>query len=122
MAPKQKTKLKSPPQFPVKGKSHQQPDPVDYEDLYEWETHRDWDLLSFEEQATYIKQKGKEQTTMSRGSGSGGGATSQIPAATLVTLEILAQTCHDLGQALGLLSNNMTDLTKQVSLAVGTCP
>ena len=35
--------------------------PVDYEVLYEQETHRDWDLLSFEEQQQYIESKVAEE-------------------------------------------------------------
>ena len=54
--------------------------------------------------------------------GSGGGATGQTPQATPVKLEMLAQTCYDPGQALGLMFNNIADLTHQVNLVMGTHP
>ena len=105
---------------------HQTP-PVDYKVLYEQETHRDWDLLSFKEQQKYVeekvaeaeqrqrvRQKLSEQNMSNPAQASGSGM--QAPA-TPVTIESLAQMLQGLSQAMGIMVTNINDLTTNINLA-----
>ena len=109
--------------------------PVDYEVLYEQETHRDWDLLSFEEQQQYVEAKVAEEeqrktirqktshTSMSDPSqqASGSGAV-PAPPATPMTIEAMGHAIQSLMQAMNVMVTTVNTLTTTVNIATGVRP
>ena len=111
-----------------------QSSPEDYEALYEQETHRDWDLLSFEEQQRYVEQKVLEadqrqknrrrtaEAEMSDQNQASGSGTQAPAAATPLTIEALGQMMQGLSQAMGIMVTNINNLTSNVNLANNVRP
>ena len=105
-----------------------QSSPEDYEVLYKQETHRDWDLLWFEEHQKYVEQKVTEveqrQKTrrkiakpgMSDPAASGLGTQAPQPA-TPLTVKALGQMMQGLSQAMGVMVTNINNLTTNINLA-----
>ena len=116
-------------------KRAQRQSPVDYEVLYEQETHRDWDLLSFEEQQKYVESKIAEEekrqtirqkishTSMSdpsqQASGSG---TVPAPPSTPMTLETMGHAIQSLMQAMNVMVTTVNTLTTTVNVASSVRP
>lgn len=112
---KAKSKLRTPQLPPAKGDGKKyRPPPVNYEALYKQETHRDWNLLLFEEQQKYVEQKVAEAAAMSVDQSQQASGLATLVQPTPITMEGLARVVYDLGQALGALSTNVTNLTHNV--------
>ena len=108
--------------------------PVDYEVLYEQETHKDWDLLSFEEQQQYIEAKVAEaelrktvrqktsHQSMSDPSQQASGSGSAAPPATPMTVEAMGQALQGLMQAMSVMVTTVNNLTTNVNIASSVRP
>ena len=115
-------------------RARRQSPPVDYEVLYKQETHRDWDLLSFEEQQKYIEAKVAEveqrQTvrqktshqSMSDPSQQASGSGAVPPPATPMTIEAMGHVLQGLMQAMNVMVTTVNNLTTNVNIASSVRP
>ena len=131
MAPK---KEKNSTQKITKCTQRQSP-PIDYEVLYEQETHRDWDLLSFEEQQKYVeakvaeveqrktvRQKTSHQIMLDPSQQALGSGTTPAPTATPMTIEAMGQALQGLMQAMSVMVTTVNNLTTNVNIASSVRP
>ena len=130
MVPK---KEKRSSQKPTKCIRHQTP-PIDYEVLYEQETHREWDLLSFEDQQKYVEAKVAEaeqrqavrqktsHQSMSDPSQQASGSGAVPPPATPMTIEAMGHVLQGLMQAMNVMVTTVNNFTTNVNIASSVRP
>ena len=116
-------------------RARRQSPPVDYEVLYEQETHRDWDLLSFEEQQKYIeakvaeeeqqqrvRQKTSHQSMSDPSQQASGSGTTVPPPSTPMTIEAMGHAIQSLMQAMNVMVTTVNTLTNNVNVANSVRP
>ena len=115
-------------------RARRQSPPINYEVLYEQETHRDWDLLSFEEQQEYVEAKIEEEEkrktvrqkishqSMSDPSQQASGSGTVPPPATPMTIEAMGHALQSLMQAMNVTVTTVNTLTTNVNVASSVRP
>ena len=115
-------------------RAQRQSPPVDYKVLYEQETHRDWDLLSFKEQQKYVEAKVAEEeqgktirqktshTSMADPSQQASGSGTVPSPATPMTIEAMGHALQGLMQAMNVMVSTVNNLTTNVNIASSVRP
>ena len=115
-------------------RARRQSPPIDYEVLYEQETHHDWDLLSFKEQQKYVeakvaekdqRQKVRQKTShqsMSDPSQQASGSGTIPPPTTPMTIEDMGHALQSLMQAMNIMVTTVNNLTNNVNIASSIRP
>ena len=108
---------------------------MDYEVLYKQETHRDWDLLSFEEQQKYVeakvaeeeqrervRQKTTHQSMLDPSQQASGSGSAPAALATPMTVEAMGHALQGLMQAMSVMVTSVNNLTTNVNIASSVRP